>query len=54
MIVVINKIDRQDARPDEVLTEIFDLFCDLEASDGMVEIDFAIQGTGTLTFTTTT
>ena len=33
IIVVINKIDRQDARPDEVLSEIFDLFCDLEASD---------------------
>ena len=33
VIVVINKIDRQDARPEEVLTEVFDLFCDLEASD---------------------
>ncbi len=33
IIVVINKIDRHDARPDEVLNEIFDLFCDLEASD---------------------
>jgi GTP-binding protein len=33
IIVVVNKIDRQDARPDEVLNEIFDLFCDLEASD---------------------
>ena len=33
IIVVINKIDRHDARPEEVLNEIFDLFCDLEASD---------------------
>jgi GTP-binding protein len=33
IIVVINKIDRQDARPHEVLTEVFDLFCDLGASD---------------------
>jgi GTP-binding protein len=33
IIVVINKIDRQDARPDEVLDEIFSLFCDLDASD---------------------
>ncbi|MBZ0121097.1 MAG: translational GTPase TypA [Sandaracinaceae bacterium] len=33
IIVVINKIDRPDARPDEVLNEIFDLFCELEASD---------------------
>jgi GTP-binding protein len=33
VIVVVNKIDRSDARPDEVLNETFDLFCDLEASD---------------------
>ncbi|MDP3276078.1 MAG: translational GTPase TypA [Deltaproteobacteria bacterium] len=33
VIVVINKIDRQDARPDDVVSEVFDLFCDLEASD---------------------
>ena len=33
IIVVINKIDRHDARPDDVLTEVFDLFCELEASD---------------------
>jgi GTP-binding protein len=39
VIVVINKIDRQDARPHEVLTEVFDLFCDLEASDA--QTDFA-------------
>jgi GTP-binding protein len=33
VIVCINKIDRQDARPDDVLNETFDLFCDLDASD---------------------
>jgi GTP-binding protein len=33
IIVVINKIDRQDARPDDVLNEVFDLFCELEAND---------------------
>ncbi len=33
IVVVINKIDRPDARPDEVLNEVFDLFCELEASD---------------------
>ena len=33
LIVVINKIDRSDARPDVVLDEVFALFCDLEASD---------------------
>ena len=32
-IVVINKIDRQDARPDEVLNEIYDLFIDLDATE---------------------
>src|SRR5438874_2564484 len=30
-IVVINKIDRKDARPAEVLNEVFDLFIDLDA-----------------------
>ncbi len=33
VIVVINKIDRKDARPSEVLDHTFDLFCDLGASD---------------------
>ncbi len=33
VIVVINKIDRGDARPKDVLNEVFDLFCDLDASD---------------------
>ena len=37
IIVVINKIDRQDARADEVLSEVFDLFCDLEASDAQAD-----------------
>ncbi len=40
IIVVINKIDRDDARPDEVLNEVFDLFCELEASDE--QADFPI------------
>ena len=39
VVLVINKIDRQDARPEEVHSEVFDLFCDLEASD--VQADFA-------------
>src|SRR5688572_9705924 len=33
IIVCINKVDRHDARADDVLNETFDLFCDLEASD---------------------
>jgi GTP-binding protein len=40
VIVVINKIDRSDARPEEVHEEIFDLFCDLEASDA--QLDFPL------------
>jgi GTP-binding protein len=32
-IVVVNKIDRPDGRPQEVLDEVFDLFVSLEASD---------------------
>ncbi|HQI02400.1 MAG TPA: translational GTPase TypA [Deltaproteobacteria bacterium] len=37
IIVVINKIDRKDARPLEVLNEIFDLFIDLGADDGQID-----------------
>jgi GTP-binding protein len=33
VIVVINKIDRADARPKEVHGEVFDLFCDLDAKE---------------------
>ena len=37
VIVVINKIDRQDARPNEVLDEIYDLFIDLDATEEQLE-----------------
>tara|TARA_B100000214_G_scaffold67324_1_gene44768 strand:+ start:1088 stop:2917 length:1830 start_codon:yes stop_codon:yes gene_type:complete len=37
IIVVINKIDRADARIDEVLNEVYDLFIDLDASDSQIE-----------------
>ncbi len=37
IIVVINKIDRQDARPNEVLNEIYDLFIDLDATEEQLE-----------------
>ncbi len=36
-IVVVNKVDRQDARPDEVHTEMFDLFAALGASDEQLD-----------------
>lgn len=39
-IVVINKADRPDARPDEVLDEIFDLFVALEADEH--QLDFPV------------
>ena len=39
-IVVINKIDRRDARPAEVLDEIYDLFIDLDAGED--QLDFPI------------
>jgi GTP-binding protein len=37
IVVVINKIDRPDARPAEVLSEIYDLFIDLGANDQQLE-----------------
>nr|WP_294554763.1 translational GTPase TypA [uncultured Rhodopila sp.] len=36
-IVIVNKVDRQDARPDEVHTEIFDLFAALGADDSQLD-----------------
>lgn len=40
VIVVINKIDRPDARPAEVLSEVYDLFIDLGADDA--QLDFPV------------
>ena len=39
-IVCINKVDRPDARPTEVINEVFDLFAALDATDG--QLDFPI------------
>jgi GTP-binding protein len=39
-VVVVNKIDRQDARAEEVINEIYDLFIDLDATDE--QIDFPV------------
>ena len=39
-IVVINKIDRSDARPDEVLNKVFDLFIELDATED--QLDFPV------------
>jgi GTP-binding protein len=39
-IVVVNKIDRPDARPAEVLNEVYDLFIDLDATEE--QLDFPV------------
>ena len=36
-VLVLNKVDRSDARPDEVLDEVYELFMDLGASDADIE-----------------
>jgi GTP-binding protein len=51
-IVVINKIDRSDARCEEVLNEIYDLFIDLEATEE--QIDFPVLYTNAKKGTATT
>src|SRR6201989_1381216 len=51
-ILVINKIDRSDARPQEVLNEIYDLFIDLDAKEE--QIDFPVLYTNAKTGTATT
>ncbi|MBQ6817515.1 MAG: GTP-binding protein, partial [Bacilli bacterium] len=39
-IIVVNKIDKESARPDEVVEEIFELFIELDANDD--QIDFKV------------
>src|SRR5229473_3875236 len=39
-VLCINKIDRADARADEVLDEVYDLFIDLQATDD--QLDFSV------------
>ena len=50
-IVVINKIDRTDARSQEVLNEVYDLFIDLDARDD--QLDFPVLYTNARTGTAT-
>ena len=40
VIVCINKIDRPEARPDDVIDEVLELFIDLGASDDQLECPF--------------
>ena len=51
-IVVINKIDRPDARADEVLNEVFDLFVELGADDETLDFPvlYASGRAGTATW----
>src|SRR5277367_4073663 len=51
-IVVVNKIDRADARPQEVLNEIYDLFIDLDAAED--QLDFPVLYTNARAGTATT
>jgi len=51
IIVAINKVDRPDGRPEEVLNEIFDLFVELEAEDW--QLDFPVVYTSSLKGTAT-
>ncbi len=52
VIVCINKIDRPEARPNEVIDEVLELFIDLEANDEQLDCPFifasAKAGTSTL------
>ena len=51
VVLVINKIDRPDARCDEVIDEVYELFIDLDASDDQIEFPIiytdARKGTAT-------
>lgn len=40
VLVIINKIDRKDARPDEVLDMVYDLFIDLDATDEQLDFTY--------------
>src|ERR1051325_11660303 len=51
-IVVINKIDRGDARPQAVLNEVYDLFIDLDATED--QLDFPVLYTNAREGTATT
>src|ERR1700739_2530656 len=50
-ILVINKIDRPDARPQEVLNEVYDLFLDLDHTEDQLDFPvlYAVAKAGTAT-----
>ncbi len=52
IMLVVNKIDRPGSRPEEVVDEVFDLMCELNASDE--QLDFPICYTSAMLGTSTT
>ena len=38
VVLVVNKVDRPDARPQEVVDEVYELFLDLDANESQIEI----------------
>ena len=48
VVLVVNKVDRPDARPEEVVNEVYELFLDLDASETQIEfpIVYAIARAG--------
>src|SRR5580693_6023876 len=52
VVLVVNKIDRADARPAQVVDEVYELFLDLDANEGQIEFPIiycnAKAGTATL------
>ena len=47
IITVINKIDRADARIEDVINEVYDLFIDLDATDEQIEYFTAFKQAAT-------
>ena len=43
-VVVINKVDRENSRPDDVVNEVFDLLVSLGADDETLDFPIAIEG----------
>src|SRR5207245_4275484 len=37
VVLVVNKVDRPDARPDGVVNEVYELFLDLDANESQIE-----------------
>src|SRR5262245_32053056 len=48
IVLVVNKVDRQDARVEEVVNEVYDLFLDLDADESQIEfpIVYCVARTG--------